>query len=182
MEISDVLEQPAGKYGTYGMVSIAGVVGTILGATNHTRAAVKVAAVGMIVLSVGCNMVIWKCGSVLVATIDRSMGNTSAANQTSPSSFASNLRSGARRNGAGGDRTMLAARRKIKTCMNICLMTANNGVLLLTFAVASPYGTAAPLFFFGVQLGIGPLLWFTSTITNTTSRKSRVVLPNETPT
>lgn len=171
LAISDTLERSAGQYTSYGVVSIGGLVGTILAATNHSRAAVKVAAMAFVALCVGCNLLIWKCGTVLVATIDKSLQNSSAVNNmpTSPIAAApegeggrgkGNDTAAAGRKRAGGDPNLLAARKKIKMAMSICLSMAVQTVLVLTFAVASSYGTAVPLLFFGVPLGLAPLFWF----------------------
>ena len=153
------------------MVSIAGVVATILAATNHSLAAMKVAAVGFIALIVGCNIVIWKCGTVLLATIDTSFQGTLAVNSapTSPNPSARQAGGGrvegdvtaaGGRQRAGGDSNMVAARKYIKNCLVICLASAVVTVLLLVFAVASIYGTAAPILFFGIPFGMGPPFWY----------------------
>ena len=172
LAISDALGRPPEKYRLYGVASIAGVAAAILAATNHSHAAVRTAALGFIALIVGCNVIIWKCGTLLLATIDKSLQNTSAAvnsTQTSPIHSAQQAEGGrveddvteARgRQGAGRDSNMVAARKHIETCLVFCLAPTVVAVPLLVFAVASSYGTVAPMLFFGYPFGFGPHQWF----------------------
>lgn len=171
LAISEALEKPVGQCTAYGVACIGGVVGTILAAFNNSHAAVKVAAVSFMFLCVGCNLLIWRCGTVLMATIDKSLQNSAAANSEPNSQVAAAPEAGgerANRSGtaasggkkAGGGAALLAARKKIKTAMSICLSMGFQTVVMLTFAVASSYGTAVPLLFFGVPLGLAPSLWF----------------------
>lgn len=84
LAIAEALERPAGQYTSYGVGSIGGMVGTILVAANHSQAPVKVAAVAFMLLRVGCNLLIWKCGTLLMATIDKSLQNSAAVNSSRP--------------------------------------------------------------------------------------------------
>lgn len=144
---------------------IAGVVGAILATTIHSQAAVKVAAVGFLALCVGCELVILKCGTVLLATIDKSLQNTSAVNSTLAAAPQAERGEGVDtkaggRKGSGGHLDMVAARTKIKIAMAISLALAAPTIAMLIFAVASSFGTAAPLLFFGVPMGFAPSFWF----------------------
>lgn len=173
LAISNALARTVGQYASYGVVSIGPVVATILAAAHHSQAAVKVASVAFISLTVVINLIIWKCGTALVGTINRSLQN-SASSRRWPAASAITVASDAEqrenqerddaveegKRRVGGDLNLLAARKKIKIAMSICLTMAVQTVLVLMFAVVSTYGTAAPLLFFGTTLGLAPPFWF----------------------
>lgn len=182
LAISGALERPVGQFSSYGVSSIGGAVATILAATNHPQAAVKVASVGFMFLIVCVNLAIWKCGTALLRTIDRSLRNSSVNSKpNSPTAAAAVAAAepeaeggreegrhhagtaaaeGAGRRKVGGGPNLLAARKTIKIAMMVCLTMAVQTVLMLMFAVVTRYGTDAPLLFFGISMGLAPLLWY----------------------
>lgn len=170
--ISDALESPVGQCTSYGVFCIGAVIATILAATNHPQAAVKVAAVPLMCLCVAVTLIIWKCGTLLVGTINRSLQN-SAAGSSKPAGpilvapGAEQRKDGDQDNASavarkrvGGHPHLLAARKKIKMAMSFCLSMAVHVMFLLMFAVGSEYGIAAPLLFFGIPMGLAPPFWF----------------------
>lgn len=138
------------------MASIGGAAATILAAKHHPQAAVKVDSIGFVCLIVVVNLVIWKYGTSLVRTIDRSLQNNATGNSKAASIIVkdvSEVDCGSR------DLNLLAARKNTKIAMTFCLVMAVQTVLVLVFAVVSTYGAAAPLLFFGIPMGPTPLLW-----------------------
>lgn len=83
LAISNALEQPVKLYASYIVVCLGAVVATILSASRHSQAAVRVASVAFLGLIVSSNVVILKCGTSLVRTIDRSLNASSTRISTS---------------------------------------------------------------------------------------------------
>lgn len=166
--ISDVLERPSGQCTAFGVVCIGAAVAAVLVATNHSEAAVKVASVAFTCMCTAVTLLVWKCGTLLVRTIDRSLRKYNHASDrscepASPIAVASDecaVGVASRRKGANADQNLMAARKNVKVATWVCLVLGIPTIILLMFAVASGYGTAAPLLFFGVPLGFAPLLWF----------------------
>lgn len=160
LAISNMLERPAGRYVAYGVVSIGGVVATILAAAKRAQTATVVATVSFIGLCVACNVIIRKCGTSLVRTIDASLQSTSGNHQTAPGSQSppaaeAGLEDGGHHTTAAkkeGDPRLLAARKKIVMAMSICLSMAVQAIIMLLFAIFSGYGLAVPLLFFGIPM------------------------------
>lgn len=152
LAISNMLERPVGQYTSYGVVCFGGVIGTVLAAANRGQAAILVATVAFIFLCVACNVIIRKCGTSLVSTIDGSLQNTSGNHQAAEGAPEEGTSHKAVAKKEGGDLNLLAAGKKIKMAMSVCLMMAVQTIIMLLFAIFSGYGLAAPLLFFGVPM------------------------------
>ncbi|CAM9445144.1 unnamed protein product [Pylaiella littoralis] len=172
LAISDALESPVGQCTSYAVVCIGATVAVILAETNHPQAAAQVAAASFMCLIVGTNLIIWKCGTSLMGTIDKSLqrsaaGNSRPASPVSVTPGAEQRKHGDRDNAAavaknrvGGDPNLMVARKKIKMAMSFCLSMAVPTTILLVFAAGSTYGIAAPLLFFGIPMGLATIYWF----------------------
>ncbi|CAM9445215.1 unnamed protein product [Pylaiella littoralis] len=172
LAISDALESPVGQHTSYLVVCIGAVVAVILAAINHRQAAVKVTAVSSTCLIVGVNLIIWKCGTSLVGTINKSLQRSAAGNSRPASLVTAAAGAEQRNNGdhdnaaavakkrVAGDPNLMVARKKIKIAMSFCLSKAVPVTIFLIFSVGSKYGIAAPLLFFGIPMGLTPPIWF----------------------
>ena len=154
LAISNMLERPVGQYTSYGAVCVGGVIATILATAKRGQAAIVVSTVAFMCLCVACNVIIRKCGTLLVRTIEGSLQN--APGNCSPSAAAGAGREGDNHETAAAkkqrDPNLLAARKKITMAMTICLSMALQTIAMLLFAIFSGYGLAAPVLFFGIPM------------------------------
>lgn len=164
--VSNALERPVGQWISNSLVSIGAVIGTILAAAKHSQAAIRAASVAFMFLIFSSILIIWKCGSSLVRTIDISLEKSVKA-RDAISSVTTPVSGRHDHDKAGGgkqedpirDPRLLGARKKIKKAMSFTLQMAVQTLAILMFAVVSKYGTAAPLILFGIPMGIVPLVW-----------------------
>lgn len=160
LAISSILERPVGRYMSYSLLCIGPVVATILASAKRSQPAVVVASGAFMILIVLCNLIILKCGTLLVHTINGSLrknsGNTrTIASSASEPSATRPVDENTKNSTTAGRKErnpnkLLAARKKITVAMSICIISAVQTILLLTFAIFSGYGMAAPLLFFGI--------------------------------
>ena len=161
LAISNMLECPLGRSITYVLSCIGTAVATVLAAAKLSRAAVVVATGAYILTIVSSNVIILKCGTSLIRTINGSLRNSSAPTRTvagSASEPSVSRGDGSRRNSPAAAKkkqkpnNLLAAGKKIAIAMSVCVISGILCPLFLMFAIFSGYGVAAPLLFFGIPM------------------------------
>lgn len=161
LAISNMLERPVGQYISYGLFCIGPAISTILAAAKQSHAAVVVATGAFIFLIVVGNLIILKCGTSLLHTINQSLRRNSGHTQTIVSSTSAAAEAGQdenREKSAAAARKkqnpniLVVARKKITMALSICIVLALQTIFLLLFAVFSAYGKAAPLLFLAVPM------------------------------
>lgn len=148
LAISNMLERPVGRYASYCLFCIGPGVATILAAARRSYAAVVVATWAFIFLCVVVNLIILKCATSLIKTINRSLRKNLGSTQTIATSASPAAGTGQVKH----PNSLLAARERITMALCMCIALAVPTILLLLFAVLSEYGKAASLLFFGIPM------------------------------
>lgn len=154
------MSDPVAVRGIYGVMSIGGVAMAALAAMNLTEMGLTVAALYFVLIVGILTGVIVVCGLSLIRTIDASLESTRARTEyfkPTEEGLAGGLDSNSR---TGQHSPLAVARRKIRLAVTTCAALASTAAATLLFAVASPYGRAAPIFLFVIPLNLLPTIWF----------------------
>lgn len=170
LALSNALQQPAGQRASNGVVCIGGAIGGVLAAARHPQAAITVASLCFICLIVTVNVLLRKCGTSLIRTIDQSLQRSSGKSGVVGAG-----------NEKGGDSALLAAKTKLKTAMMCCALMAVSTTAQLLFALLSKYGMIVPLLLFCIPMGFGPSIWAGLNIQLHAGRSRPYVSPNSSP-
>jgi len=155
LQISRWLESQAGHRKAYGLVSMSPVCALTLDLTNHPEMAIRVIAVGIVILVSVIAVVFWVCGRSLMRGIHVSI-------RLQQNVFITKTKGGP---GKGSDdlsnveQDLMAARRKVKAMIAFALFSCGNVGGLLLFAVCSKYGTQTPLLLFATPMALVPPIW-----------------------
>ena len=138
LALSSWLETPVGHYAVCSAVSFVPAAAIIIAAVDCPETAMRVTAVGILLLSPIIAGSFWVCVKSLVRVIDESIDKRKARVHA--------------KDGGGGDEALVAARKKVTRALGFTARQVTLMCSLLVFAIFSEYGAAAPLLIFDLPM------------------------------
>lgn len=149
------MADPATVHKFYAVAPLGGVATAVLTAMNLATLGCEVGAIYFAVVVSSCiGSIVCACGLLLIRAIDGSLANSLARTVHRPGGVSDTSTRDEQ------DLRLLTTRKHIMRTVVALILLISLGSMVVCFGALTPYGPAAPIFFFAIPLGVVPAIWF----------------------
>ncbi|CAM9667119.1 unnamed protein product [Ectocarpus fasciculatus] len=153
--LSTWLERPRGYIMACCTLCIGPIVATGVALANYSESAVRMVALGGVLVGVLIPAVFWVCGRSLIRAINNSLQLQAASESVWKAE-------GHER--SAGYQALLNAKRKVMRVMVVTASLIFPALAVVWLAIFTPYGLEAPLLMFCIPIGLVPPIWLSMNV------------------